>query len=122
MTFEVGSASHNLRGSRHTALPMSECVRKKTIRVPELGIENADLKIGVWLVPLGARVAAGERVVEVLTGEAVVDLSAPIRGILVERLVGEEDPVQTGQILGWIEPSAAENHGQEGPDSLGFAS
>jgi len=122
MTFEVGSASHNLRGSRHTALPMSECVRKKTIRVPELGIENAELKIGVWLVPLGARVAAGERVVEVLAGEAVVDLSAPIRGILVERLVGEEGLAQTGQILDWIEPTAPESHGREGPGNLGFVS
>ena len=73
------------------------------IRVPDLGIEHADLMLSVWLVPLGAAVAAGDRVVEILTGEAVVDLPAPSRGVLAEKLVSEDSFVQSGQILGWIQ-------------------
>ncbi|MFO7902931.1 MAG: lipoyl domain-containing protein [Planctomycetota bacterium] len=80
--------------------------RRNPIRVPNLGIEDARLTVSVWLVPRGASVAAGDRVVEVSTGEAVVDLPSPTHGVLVEKLIAEDAPVQTGQVLGWIQPAA----------------
>ncbi len=82
---------------------MKEHARREPIRMPELGIEQSNTTLSVWLVRIGTAVAAGDRVVEILTGEAVVDLPAPIGGVLVEKLVREDQSVQTGQILGWIE-------------------
>lgn len=57
---------------------MVDASRCNPIRVPDLGLENGSLTVSVWLVPKGASVAAGDRVVEVLTGEATVDLPSPI--------------------------------------------
>ena len=76
------------------------------IRVPELGLDHANVSLSLWLVRLGATVEAGDRVVEVLTGEAVVDLPAPVRGRLAEKLVAENSPIETGQILGWVQPAS----------------
>lgn len=80
---------------------------RSAIRVPNLDIEGAELTVSVWLVPRGASVAAGDRVVEVLTGEAVVDLPSPTHGVLVEKLIAEDVPVETGQVLGWVQPVAS---------------
>lgn len=82
---------------------MEEALLRVPIRLPDLGIEDAELMLSVWLVPVGARVAVGDRIVEIVTGEAVVDLPAPRRGILREKLVREDSIVQTGQVLGWVE-------------------
>jgi 2-oxoglutarate dehydrogenase E2 component (dihydrolipoamide succinyltransferase) len=82
---------------------MDDVSRRDPIRVPDLGTEPAELMLSVWLVPLGAPVATGDRVVEILTGEAVVDLPAPSRGILAEKLVAEDSVIHTGQILGWVQ-------------------
>lgn len=86
---------------------MDELTQRSPIRLPDLGIEDAELTLSVWLVPLGTPVAAGDRVVEILTGEAVVDLPAPTHGVLVEKLVPEDSPVKTGQILGWVQRVAS---------------
>ena len=66
---------------------MNETLPREPIRVPDLGIDDAKLTLSVWLVPWGHPCAAGDRVVEILTGEAVVDLPAASRGMLAEKLV-----------------------------------
>jgi len=81
-----------------------EAPRSQPIRVPELGLDTATIKLSVWLVATGALVAAGDRLVELLAGQATVDLSAPIDGRLVKKLAWEDAPVETGQVLGWVEP------------------
>lgn len=109
MTFQVERADQKVSSrDQHCKSPaMVDVSGRSPIRVPELGIEDVELTVSVWLVPLGSRVAAGDRVVEVLTGEAVVDLPAPIHGTLVEKLVAEDTPVEIGQVLAWIEPKDA---------------
>lgn len=77
------------------------------ITVPDLGVPQESLTVSVWLVPLGARLARGDRVVEISTGEAVVDLPAPVPGVLAKKLSLEDDPVTPGQVLGWIRPESA---------------
>ncbi|MGA2253145.1 MAG: lipoyl domain-containing protein [Thermoguttaceae bacterium] len=71
--------------------------------LPELGLDDQPIKLSMWLVPHGARVAAGERVAEVLAGPATVDLPSPVDGVLIERLVDEDEPIVAGQLLAVIE-------------------
>ncbi len=71
------------------------------IRVPELGV-GQPIRLSLWLVPPGARVLEGERIVELLCGPAVVDLPAPAQGVLEQILVPEDHPVQVGQVVGWL--------------------
>jgi pyruvate/2-oxoglutarate dehydrogenase complex dihydrolipoamide acyltransferase (E2) component len=71
--------------------------------LPDLGLSDYPITTSMWLVERGRRVAAGERLLEVLAGCATIDLPSPADGVLVEQLVGEDEPVRTGQVLGMIE-------------------
>jgi len=73
------------------------------LKLPDLGLGDLPIKLSVWLVERGAQVKEGEPVVEVLAGEAVVDLPAPASGVLIKRFVAEDQPVAVGQRLGLIE-------------------
>jgi len=73
------------------------------LRLPDLGLDDQPITLSAWLVPRGARVAAGERVAEVLAGPATVDLPSPVEGMLLERLVEEDEPIAVGQPLAVIE-------------------
>ncbi len=81
------------------------------ITLPELGLPSSAILVSVWLVPLGTELVRGDRVVEIFTGEAIVDLPAPVSGRLVKKELDEDDPVQPGQVLGWIR-----RHGYEASD------
>ena len=56
--------------------------------------------------PRGARLTAGERVAEVLAGPATVDLPSPVEGVLIKRLVDEDELLTVGQPLAVIETRA----------------
>jgi len=71
--------------------------------LPDLGLDDQPITLSGWLVPRGARVAAGERVAEVLAGPATVDLPSPVDGVLIKRLVDEDEPLAVGQPLAVIE-------------------
>lgn len=73
------------------------------LTLPDLGLGDQPIKISVWLVDRGAQVKEGDPVLEVLAGEAVVDLPAPVDGVLLKRFVAEDEPVQVGQRLAVIE-------------------
>ena len=70
--------------------------------LPDLGINDQPITAGMWLVEQGSRVVEGEQLLEVLAGSAVVDLPSPAGGVLVEILVSEDDPLQTGDRLAVI--------------------
>ena len=55
------------------------------ILMPDLGVPRATLS--VWFVEQGGVVDAGDRLLEILAGPAIFDLSAPACGKLVERPV-----------------------------------
>ena len=69
------------------------------MRMPDLGLPAGGVRVSLWLVDVGARVAAGDRVLEVVADGVAVDLSAPVDGVLKKTLVAEDDPVETGQRL-----------------------
>ena len=75
----------------------------RNLLLPDLGFADQTIVVSLWLVPLGSTVAQGESVVEVLCGDATVDLPSPVDGILVEQLVEEDKTIVTGQCLGIIE-------------------
>jgi len=77
--------------------------RRYELILPDLGFDDRPISVGLWLVERGSRVAAGDQVLEVLAGSAVVDLAAPADGVLVETLVDEDAPLRTGQRLAVVE-------------------
>lgn len=74
--------------------------------VPELGLGGGPIALSLWLVPEGAEVVEGDRVVELVAGAATVDLEAPVSGRLVLQLVDEDAPVAVGTALAEFEPRA----------------
>jgi 2-oxoglutarate dehydrogenase E2 component (dihydrolipoamide succinyltransferase) len=71
--------------------------------LPELGMGAVPLLVGQWLVEAGREVTEGDRLLEIVAGSATVDLPAPASGVLREMLVGEDDRLTVGQVLGVIE-------------------
>jgi pyruvate/2-oxoglutarate dehydrogenase complex dihydrolipoamide acyltransferase (E2) component len=75
------------------------------IILPELGAEPA--VVSVWFADPGDWVFEGDRLVEVLVGGATFDVPSPATGRLREKNVLPRDPLQTGQLLGWVEVNGA---------------
>jgi pyruvate/2-oxoglutarate dehydrogenase complex dihydrolipoamide acyltransferase (E2) component len=71
--------------------------------VPELGIRGVPLAVSLWLVPTGAAVMAGDRVVELVAGGATIDLEAPIDGRLIAQRADEDEPVAAGRVVAEFE-------------------
>jgi pyruvate/2-oxoglutarate dehydrogenase complex dihydrolipoamide acyltransferase (E2) component len=71
--------------------------------VPEFGLAGIPVAVSLWLVPLGAAVLAGDRVLELVAGGTTIDLEAPIDGRLVARLVEEDEPVPPGSVVAEFE-------------------
>ena len=61
------------------------------------------ITVSSWLVPLGREVFEGDRLLEVLAGEVLVDLPAPATGRLVQKSAAEGEVVVASQILGVVQ-------------------
>jgi pyruvate/2-oxoglutarate dehydrogenase complex dihydrolipoamide acyltransferase (E2) component len=75
----------------------------ETLAVPDLGVAGMPVCVSLWLVPEGAEVVEGDRVVELLAGGAIVDLEAPVSGRLVAQLADEDEPVAAGTVIATFE-------------------
>lgn len=73
------------------------------LTLPDLGLADVPVVASMWLVEQGAAVTVGDRLLEVLADGSTIDLSAPASGIVRELLVTEEDRLEPGQLLAWIE-------------------
>jgi 2-oxoglutarate dehydrogenase E2 component (dihydrolipoamide succinyltransferase) len=73
------------------------------LTLPDLGIEDQPITVSSWLVKRGTQVIENEPVLEVLCGGVTVDLPATIPGILVEKLVSDDEVLKVGQRLAVIE-------------------
>jgi pyruvate/2-oxoglutarate dehydrogenase complex dihydrolipoamide acyltransferase (E2) component len=71
------------------------------ILLPDLGVANP--AVSLWLVEIGSEVTEGDRVIEVVAEGVVVDIPAPVSGVLVETFVTDDDALEVGQLLGVIE-------------------
>ncbi len=72
--------------------------------VPDLRV-NVPVTVSLWLVPCGARVLAGDRIVELLAGAATIDLESPVAGTLVAQIVDEDDAVTPGMVVAEFLPA-----------------
>ena len=77
--------------------------RRDVLVVPDLGLGDVGVAVSLWLVPPGARVQEGDRVVELVAGAATVDLGAPVTGRLAAQLVDEDEPVTAGMAIAEFE-------------------
>jgi len=68
--------------------------------VPDLGATN--VVVSVWYVKLGEKVYPGDRVVELLLGNATFDIVSDCTGTLMEQNSWPADPVVSGQIVGQL--------------------
>lgn len=80
--------------------------RRERLAVPEFRLGGVPLAVSLWLVPAGATVAAGDRVVELVAGGVTVDLEAPVSGRLVAQLADEDDVVTAGSVIAEFEVDA----------------
>jgi pyruvate/2-oxoglutarate dehydrogenase complex dihydrolipoamide acyltransferase (E2) component len=71
--------------------------------VPDLGISDIPVTVSLWLVPRGAAVLAGDRVVELVSGGVTIDLEAPVTGRLVVQHADEDDAVTVSDVLAEFE-------------------
>lgn len=91
--------------------------RRHHLTTPELGLGRQPVRTSVWLVEAGTEVTAGDRLLEIVAGAAVVDLPAPASGVLVELLVGEDEEIVAGQPLAVIEEPAEDEPSNRENDS-----
>lgn len=74
--------------------------------VPDVGTGPVPVAVSLWLVPTGAAVLAGDRVLELIAGGATIDLEAPVAGRLVVQLVDEDQVVSVGTVVAEFEAIA----------------
>ena len=74
------------------------------IIVPDLGLGETPVVLSLWLVPQGSNVLEGDRVVELATNPATVDLLAPVAGQCVRQFVDEDTLVFPGMVIAEILP------------------
>ena len=79
----------------------------------DIGLPNVPLRAGAWLVAVGARVVAGDPLLEVLAGDVLVDVPAPADGVLKRRCVAEDDELQVGRLLAVIVAESNDDGGIE---------
>jgi pyruvate/2-oxoglutarate dehydrogenase complex dihydrolipoamide acyltransferase (E2) component len=76
--------------------------RSIELTVPELGAQGDPIQMVNWLVPVGARVISGERIVELLTQGTLLQLEASVDGVLAEQSARPGTFVQTHDVIGRI--------------------
>jgi pyruvate/2-oxoglutarate dehydrogenase complex dihydrolipoamide acyltransferase (E2) component len=73
------------------------------LRLPDLDLGDVPVTASAWHVQTGQRVVEGDRLLEVLAGDATVDLAAPADGVLAARRVEIDERLTVGQVLAEIE-------------------
>lgn len=75
--------------------------------LPDLGLGSEPITASVWYAGSGQSVIEGDRLLEVMVGDATVDLPSPATGILTHRLVAEDQRLEPGQVLGFVAAAPA---------------
>ena len=69
-------------------------------------MKMVEATVVAWHKSPGARVEAGEPVVQVETDKVDLEVEAPASGVLSRVLVGVDEDAEVGATLGLIEPGA----------------
>lgn len=74
------------------------------VLLPDVGADPGEpIQLSLWFADLGDEVYEGDRLVEVLLAGATFDVSAPATGKLTKIVVYPDEPVRTGQVLGFVQ-------------------
>ena len=92
-----------IQRSMQTGMPKGAHPRRESLAVPDCGMMGVPVRVSLWLVPEGADVLEGDRVVELLAGGATIDLESPVAGRLVAQLVDEDETVTPGTAIAEFE-------------------
>ena len=76
------------------------------LKVPAAGESISEVQIGEWLKQEGERVEKDQTVVEIDTDKTVLEVPAPVSGILKKIVKKEGEPAAVGDVIGFIEESA----------------
>jgi 2-oxoglutarate dehydrogenase E2 component (dihydrolipoamide succinyltransferase) len=76
---------------------------KFELRLPKMGESVAEATITNWLKKVGDHIAADEAVLEIATDKVDSEVPSEVSGTLSEVLFKENDVVQVGQIIAYIE-------------------
>lgn len=72
------------------------------LRLPNLDLPGTPITVCSWHANMGQRVVEGDRLVEILAGDATIDLAAPASGVLVERGAEIDEQLTTDHVLAVI--------------------
>src|SRR4051794_41853101 len=86
------------------------------ITMPEMGESVTEGTVLEWLKKVGDEVEADEGLLEVSTDKVDTEVPSPASGVLTEILVGPDETVPTGTVLGIIDMSGGKGAGAEGAD------
>ena len=74
------------------------------IELPDLGDDAGDqATVSEWRFEEGDQVIEGDDLIEVATDDETIQVPAPVSGLLIEKLVEEDDLVRVGDPLAIIE-------------------
>lgn len=79
------------------------------VRAPSEQSEGTRSQVQRWLKNIGETVAENEPLIEVETDKVTIEIPAPAGGVLREILKHEQEEIEPGELLGTIQPAAAEN-------------
>jgi pyruvate dehydrogenase E2 component (dihydrolipoamide acetyltransferase) len=80
------------------------------IVVPEVGVDPAtELRVSTWFASAGQRVLEGDRVVEMLAGNATFDVPAPGNGRILRIIAREDETIGPRGVLGILDLDAADS-------------
>lgn len=74
------------------------------IEVPEVGAGTETLRLCGWLVDVGDLILKGDLIAEVIIPGVTFEIASPLTGRLVEITCPVDAKIQSGSILGWLEP------------------
>ncbi|MEO0652700.1 MAG: biotin/lipoyl-containing protein [Planctomycetota bacterium] len=77
------------------------------LKVPAVGESVTEVQIGTWLKQQGESVAVDEPLVEIESDKATVELPSPVAGVLTELLKQPGDMAEVGEVIGYVDESAA---------------
>ena len=76
---------------------------KKEVIMPKIGLDMDEGTILTWSKKVGDPVKEGEVLLEIETDKATTDVESAVDGTLVEIVEEEDETVDIGETIAWIE-------------------